>query len=78
MHLTKFVHSQTGRYLMSLLLGFGLASAFRTICKDKRCYLYKAPLAEDIDNKIYKQDEKCYNYKKVSTKCNNNMKSVLV
>ena len=33
MHLGKFVHTETGKYLMSILLGFGLASLFRTVCK---------------------------------------------
>ena len=31
----KFVHTETGRRLMSMLLGFGLASLFRTVCKAK-------------------------------------------
>ncbi len=33
MHLEKFVHTDTGKIIMSVLLGFGLASLFRKVCK---------------------------------------------
>ena len=35
MYLNKFVNSETGRYLMSILLGIGLATLFRQICEGK-------------------------------------------
>ncbi len=37
MHLSKFFHTTTGKYLMSIILGLGLASLFRKVCKDKNC-----------------------------------------
>ena len=52
MHLGKFVHTETGKYLMSILLGFGLASLFRTVCKDKQCLIFNAPHLDQIQNKI--------------------------
>jgi hypothetical protein len=78
MHLEKFVHSQTGRYIMSILLGFGLASLFRTVCKGKNCIIFHAPPLDEIENKIYKQDGKCYTYKSETTKCNANKTSVTI
>jgi len=76
MHLGKFVHSKTGRIIMSILLGFGLASLFRTVCKDKDCLLFYAPPLEKIKDKIYKSGNKCVKYTPVSTKCDANMKTV--
>ena len=76
MHLEKFVQSKTGRYIMSALLGFGLASLFREVCKDKNCLIFKAPPLDEIENKIYKQNGKCYTYKPEATKCDSNKKSV--
>ena len=32
----KFLHTQTGKIVMSILLGFGLASLFRTVCKNTK------------------------------------------
>ena len=76
MHLGKFVHSKTGRIIMSILLGFGLASLFRTVCKDKDCLLFYAPPLEKIKNKIYKSGNKCVKYSPQSTNCDANMKTV--
>lgn len=69
MHLGKFVHTETGKYLMSILLGFGLASLFRTVCKDKQCLIFNAPHLDQIQNKIHKFNNKCYKYVPESTKC---------
>ena len=76
MHLGKFVHSKTGKIIMSILLGFGLASLFRNVCKDKDCLLFYAPPLEKIKDKIYKSGNKCVKYSPVSTKCNTNVKTV--
>jgi len=75
-HLGKFVHTQTGKTLMSILLGFGLASLFRQVCKGKGCATFKAPHFEDIKDKIYKNDGRCVKYKQTATKCNSTSKIV--
>ena len=55
MYLGKFVHTETGKVIMSILLGFGLASLFRTVCKDKDCLLFYAPPLEKIKDKMYRK-----------------------
>ena len=77
MHLGKFVHTETGRIIMSVLLGFGLASLFRKICKNKECLLFYAPPLDKIEDKIYKQNGKCLKYSPVAAKCNSNLKTIL-
>ena len=72
----KFIHTETGRIIMSILLGFGLASLFRTICKDKNCLIFHAPPLDKFQDKIYKNGDKCYKYTPVATKCNANAKIV--
>lgn len=74
MHLGKFVHTKTGQIIMSILLGFGLASLFRTLCKDANCRTFHAPPLEDFKDKIYKSDNKCIKYVPVATKCSLNSK----
>jgi hypothetical protein len=76
MHLGKFVHTETGKYLMSILLGFGLASLFRTVCKDKQCLIFNAPHLNQIQDKIHKYGNKCYTYMPESTKCSTNKKII--
>jgi hypothetical protein len=70
MELGKFVQTQTGKYLMSILIGLGLASLFRKVCKDRGCIIFQAPPLETITDKIYSHDNKCFKYLATSTKCN--------
>jgi hypothetical protein len=76
MYLGRFVHTETGKYIMSILLGFGLASLFRAVCKEKNCLIFHAPPLDEIDGKIYSYDEKCYSYVPTATKCDKNKKIV--
>ena len=76
MYLSKFVHSKTGKYVMSILLGVGLATLFRSVCKGKNCLIYHAPPLDEIDNKTYYQDGKCYTYTRESVKCSSNRQTV--
>jgi hypothetical protein len=76
MYLGKFVHTETGKIIMSILLGFGLASLFRTVCKDKDCLIFHAPPLDKFKDKIYKNGDKCYKYTPVATKCNASAKIV--
>jgi hypothetical protein len=71
MNLSKFVNSNTGRHIMSIILGIGLATLFRTMCSGKNCNIIKAPPLEEIDDKIYKFDNKCYKLEKSAVKCDN-------
>jgi hypothetical protein len=61
---------------MSLLLGFGLASLFRTVCKDKKCIILKAPDSSEINGQIYRFQDKCYKYNTKQTKCDSSKKIV--
>ena len=76
MHLEKFVHTETGKMIMSMLLGFGLASLFRTVCKGKNCLIFHAPPLDKFKDKIYKNGDKCFKYVPVATKCSLNAKTV--
>ena len=61
--------SETGIILVSVLLGLGLSSLFRKVCEDGNCVIIKSPERKDIEEKIFKQDNKCYKYKASSTSC---------
>jgi len=77
-NISKFVKTDTGKYVVSILLGLGLATIFREVCKDNECIIFYAPDLNEVENKIYKQDGKCYKYSLVSTKCDNTKKNVLI
>jgi hypothetical protein len=69
LHLSKFVHTPQGKIIMSVILGFGLATLFREVCKGKECVVVKAPHLEEIKDKIYKYNGKCYSYKAEGKTC---------
>ena len=76
MALSKFVHSETGKYLMSILLGLGLATFFRKMCSGKNCVVSKAPPLDEIEDQIYKFDGKCYKLEKNAEQCEKGKKIV--
>jgi hypothetical protein len=78
MYLDKFVHSNTGKIIMSLLLGVGLATFFRSVCKGKKCRIIASPPLEEIEDQTYRFDGKCYKMEKNAIKCDNQKKTVKI
>jgi hypothetical protein len=78
MYLDKFVHSYTGKIVMSVLLGIGLATFFRAVCKGKHCRIMSAPPIQEIDGQTYKFDDKCYKMEKNAINCANNKRTVKI
>lgn len=76
MELKRFFHTESGKVIISILLGLGLATLFRQSCKGKECINFKAPSLEDIKKKKYKYGDKCFQYELSSTHCNNMKKNV--
>jgi len=76
MHLSKFVQSETGRHIMSAILGFGLATLFRVACSDRNCIIFRAPDMNEIEDKTFKHGNKCYKFKPETSKCSESAKSV--
>ena len=78
MYLDKFVHTYTGKIIMSIILGIGLATLFRTVCKGKNCRIISAPPIEEIEDQTYKFDEKCYKLEKNAINCEKNKNTVKI
>lgn len=77
MNLDNLLHTKVGKYILSFLLGLGLASLFRVACKDNTCVVLKAPTDyQQIEQKTYRINDKCYQFKPVATKCSSSMKTV--
>ena len=75
-HLSKFVQSKAGRSIMSMLLGLGLSTLFRSVCQGNNCYEFNAAPLEDYNKKIFKNDGKCYKLKMNATKCDKSKKII--
>lgn len=57
--------------LISIVLGLGLASIFRQVCKDDSCRVVKGPDLKELEKSLYRIDDKCYRYKPSITMCDN-------
>jgi hypothetical protein len=61
--------SDFGQILISVILGLGLASFFRKVCKNGRCIVVKGPKLDDIKKNVYKIDNECFKYTPQATTC---------
>jgi len=76
MNLKRLLNTDLGKFFISVLLGLGLATLFRKVCKDKNCIAFNGPVISEIDGKIYKYGEKCYKYEASAAKCDANKQVV--
>jgi hypothetical protein len=74
MNVQRLLNSNTGKIVISIILGFGLATLFRKVCTDKTCLTFHGPVISEAD--IYKHDEKCQKYVIQSTKCDTTKKII--
>jgi len=65
----RLLETHTGQVIFSLILGLGLAALFQRVCKDGHCVIIQGPPLDEVENKIFKQESKCYRYRAESTKC---------
>jgi hypothetical protein len=76
MNFKRLLNTQIGIAFISILLGLGLATLFRKVCKDKNCIVFNGPVISDISGKTFKYGEKCYKYDINPTTCDKNKKIV--
>jgi hypothetical protein len=74
--LKEIINSQRGKYLISILLGLGLATIFREACKSRNCLVFKAPSLDKIKNQIFNYNNKCYKFEDKGTSCENENENV--
>ena len=58
MKIKKFIGSKPGVFMLSVILGLGLACVFKMSCDSNNCLVYKAP--DYSEKKIIKYNNKCY------------------
>lgn len=67
--LASVLNSEAGSILVSIIIGLGLASFFKKVCKDGRCIVIKGPDVNEIQKNVYKIDNECYTYTPTATQC---------
>lgn len=67
--LDDVMQTNVGSILISVIIGLGMASFFRRVCKDGRCVIIKGPDLKTIEDNVYKLDNECYKYTPKMTNC---------
>ena len=76
MEIKRLLYGKYSKYVISIILGFGLATLFRKVCSERNCLIFKAPNIKNIENNIYRYDDDCYKVQHKSTKYNKRKKNV--
>lgn len=69
MNFKRLLHTDAGRIFISIILGLGLATLFRKVCKDKNCIVFNGPVISEIDGKVFKHQGNCYQYTAETAAC---------
>ena len=72
----RLFYGKFSKYLVSIILGLGLASLFKRACEGKNCMIFKAPEFDKIKGKVFKYNDKCYKFKEQTKTCDSNKKIV--
>ena len=73
----EWLHKENSKYIISIILGLGLAALFRKACKDGACIHFESPPMKDLTGgNVYKYGSECYNYDVATHKCNSDKKTV--
>lgn len=58
----NMLRSKAGLFLLSFIIGFGMASLLRVDCTDGDCVDFVPPNPKEIDQKLYKFGDTCYEF----------------
>jgi hypothetical protein len=76
MDFRRLFTTEIGKIILSIILGLGLASLFRSVCTSKNCLNFNGPIISDIKDEIYEHGNKCFKYELKSDKCDNTKKII--
>ena len=78
MKIKQIINSNEGKYIISIILGLGLATMFRQVCNKKTCIEFRAVGEKEIKDKIYKYDNNCYQYSLKPSVCSKDKQIVSI
>ncbi len=76
MGIRNVLHSKPGQIIISILLGLGLSTLFRKVCKERSCIVFKAVPLDKVKGQIFKFGEKCYKYTLDAEQCSDKKERV--
>lgn len=62
MYIRRLLYNPYSSIIISMILGFGLATLFRKTCSIRGCYVFRGPPMNKIEGQTFKMNDKCYKY----------------
>ena len=79
MNFNRLLNTDTGKMFISFILGIGIATLFRSVCKDMDCIDFNGPVLSEVsEDKIFKHNNVCYKHKLHSQTCLDTKKTVKI
>ena len=76
MNIKRLIYGKYSKIIISIIIGFGLATIFRRICNESDCLEFRAPVQKKLEDTIYKEDNHCFKFNYRNTRCDNNKKKI--
>jgi hypothetical protein len=76
MRFTDALNSEFGSFIISMILGLGLAAMFQEICKGDDCIVLEPPNHSYVTNNIFQFKEGCYTFDTVMTECDEKKRTI--
>jgi hypothetical protein len=76
MNIKRLLYSEYSDVVISIILGFGLATMFRKICNERNCIVFHAPSNEEMENQVFRHNNECYKFDHKSAQCSNDKKKI--
>lgn len=77
--INNILYTKRGQIILSIILGLGFATLFRTICNSKDCYRFIGPKQSELRDKIFSFDtnsDECFILTEKNVKCGSHKKSI--
>lgn len=71
MYIRRLLYNPYSNIIISILLGFGLATLFRRSCSVRGCYVFKGPPMDKIEGQTFQMNDKCYTFDYNHKSCKN-------
>ena len=75
--IVRLLKTDFGRFAISVILGLGLATLFRKVCKNRNCLIFHPPPVDEVKNNIYKYGDKCHKFTEKIEPCDKKKKQVV-
>ena len=77
--INNLFYTKIGKIIVSIIVGLGLASIFRHVCRGKDCYDFIGPKHSELKDQIFSYDsnnDKCFKLKEISGHCLKNKTTI--